>query len=168
MPAKEYKAQYIGQPAKVLKAEPALVVEWPRSLVHRHTYGKLSPFFKALTEGKLLATRCVNPECEENRLWLPPRADCPDCNQPMEWEEIPPPVIGTVHTYACVEYAGAGIELTTPYFQIDVELPGVCTIFKGYLAYGTAEIGMKVKACFRTEDPTNTILDIYWIPCEGC
>jgi hypothetical protein len=23
---------------------------------------------------------------------------------------------------------------------------------------------MKVKACFRTEDSTNTILDIYWIP----
>ena len=116
---------------------------------------------------KLLATRCVNPECEENRLWLPPRADCPDCNQPMEWEEISQPVIGTVHTYARVEYAGAGIELTTPYFQIDVELPRVCTIFKGYLAYGTPEIGMKVKACFRTENPTNTILDIYWVPYEG-
>ena len=85
----------------------------------------------------------------------------------MEWEEVPQPIIGTVHTYAHVEYAGAGIELTTPYFQIDVELPGVCTIFKGYLAYGTAEIGMKVKACFRTENPTNTILDIYWIPYEG-
>jgi uncharacterized OB-fold protein len=82
----------------------------------------------------------------------------------MTWEEIPQPVIGTVHTYARVEYAGAGIELTTPYFQVDVELPGVCTIFKGYLQYGTPRIGMKVKACFRTEDPTNTILDIYWVP----
>jgi uncharacterized OB-fold protein len=82
----------------------------------------------------------------------------------MTWEELPQPVIGTVHTYARVEYAGAGIELTTPYFQIDVELPGVCTIFKGYLQYGTAKIGMKVKADFRTEDSTNTILDIYWIP----
>ena len=158
--------QFIGQPAKVLEIEAAMVIEWPRSITHRHTYGKLSPFFKALKEGKLLATRCVNPECEENRLWLPPRADCPDCNQPMEWEEVPQPVIGTVYSYARVEYAGAGIELTTPYFQIDVELPGVCTIFKGYLAYGTAEIGMKVKACFRTENPTNTILDIYWIPYE--
>ena len=85
----------------------------------------------------------------------------------MEWEEMPQPVIGTVYTYARVEYAGAGIELTTPYFQIDVELPGVCTIFKGYLAYGTAEIGMKVKACFCKENPTNTILDIYWIPYDG-
>ena len=166
MVSKDNKVQYIGNQVKVLQVEPAMVIEWPRSLTHRHTYGKLSPFFKALKEGKLLATRCANPECAENRLWLPPRADCPDCNQPMKWEEIPQPIIGTVHTYARVEYAGAGIELTTPYYQIDVELPRVCTIFKGYLAYGTAEIGMKVQACFRTENPTNTILDIYWIPYE--
>ena len=159
--------KYIGKPAKVLQSEPALVIEWPRSLAHRHTYGKLSPFFKGLAEGRLLATRCVNPECEEHRLWLPPRADCPDCNQPMTWEELPHPIIGTVHTYARVEYAGAGIELTTPYFQIDVELPGVCTIFKGYLQYGTPEIGMKVQARFRTEDPTNTILDIHWVPVDN-
>ena len=167
MTLKDNTTQFIGQPAPVLQTEPAIVIGFPRSITHRHTYGKLSPFFEGLKKGKLLATRCVNPECKENRLWLPPRADCPDCNQPMEWEEMPQPIIGTVHTYAHVEYAGAGIELTTPYFQIDVELPGVCTIFKGYLAYGTAEIGMKVKACFRTENPTNTILDIYWIPYEG-
>ena len=159
--------KYIGRPTKVLQSGPALVIEWPRSLAHRHTYGKLSPFFKGLTEGRLLATRCVNPECGEHRLWLPPRADCPDCNQPMTWEELPQPVIGTVHTYAHVEYAGAGIELTTPYFQIDVELPGVCTIFKSYLQYGTPEIGMKVQARFRTEDHTNTILDIHWVPVDN-
>jgi len=164
MTSKRKITRYIGKPAKVLQSEPALVIEWPKNLVHRHTYGKLSPFFKGLAEGRLLATRCTNPECGEHRLWLPPRADCPDCNQPMTWEELPKPVIGTVHTYARVEYAGTGIELATPYFQIDVEIPGVCTIFKGYLQYGTAEIGMKVQACFRTENPTNTILDIYWVP----
>ncbi len=167
MTSMDNQVQYIGQPAKVLHTEPALVIDFPRTLTHRHTYGKLSPFFKALTDGKLLATRCPNPECAENKLWLPPRADCPDCNQPMVWEEIPQPVIGTVYTYARVEYAGAGIELTTPYYQIDVELPGVCTIFKGYLTYGVAEIGMKVKAGFRTDNPTNTIFDIYWIPYQG-
>ncbi len=161
------QVRYIGQPAKILQTEPALVIDFPRTMTHRHTYGKLSPFFKALKEGKLLATRCPNLECAENKLWLPPRADCPDCNQPMVWEEMPQPVIGTIYTYARVEYAGAGIELTTPYYQVDVELPGVCTIFKGYLAYGTAEIGMKVKAGFRTDNPTNTIFDIYWLPYEG-
>jgi len=164
MAIKDTNTAYIGQPAKKLQEEPAMVIEWPRSLIHRHTYGKLTPFFEALKNEKLLATKCVNHECNETRLWLPPRADCPDCNQPMEWEEIPQPVIGTVHSYACVEYAGAGIELTTPYYQIDVELGEVCTIFKGYMEYGMPEIGMKVKACFRTDNPTNTILDIYWVP----
>lgn len=167
MVAKASQVQYIGQPAPVLQTDPALVIGFPRNITHRHTYGKLSPFFKALKEGRLLATKCVNPDCEEDRLWLPPRADCPDCNQPMIWEELPPPVIGKVYSYARVEYAGIGIELTTPYYQIDIELPGVCTIFKGYLAYGIPEIGMEVKAQFRTEKPTNTILDIYWVPCKG-
>lgn len=159
-----YKTEYIGEPLKAIQEDPNLVVELPRNIVHRHTYGKLSPFFQALKQGKLLATKCVNPNCEEKRLWLPPRADCPDCNQPMEWEEIPQPIIGIVHTYARVEYAGTGIELKTPYYQIDVELPGVCTIFKGYLLEGIAEIGMKVEAKFRREKPSNTILDIYWVP----
>jgi len=162
--SRKYNTKYVGEPMKVLYTEPALVIEWPRSFIHRHSYGKLSPFFKGLTEGRLLATRCANAECEEKRLWLPPRADCPDCNQPMVWEELRQPVIGTVYTYARVVYAGTGIELTVPYYQIDVELPGVCTIFKGYLEYGEPSIGMKVKACFRTANPTNTILDMYWIP----
>ncbi|MDO8567844.1 MAG: OB-fold domain-containing protein [Dehalococcoidales bacterium] len=164
MTSKEESVKFTGQPANIIKAEPALVIEWPMAITHRHTYGKLSPFFKGLTEGKLLATKCVNPECDEHRLWLPPRADCPDCNQPMKWQDIPQPVMGTVYTYARVEYAGAGIELSTPYYQVDVELPGVCTIFKGYLANGEPKIGMKVKAAFRTENPTHTILDICWTP----
>jgi uncharacterized protein len=166
MASNNYKTKCIGKPLKILKENPAMVVEFPRSFVHRHTYGKLSPFFQGLKQGKLLATKCVNPDCGEKRLWLPPRADCPDCNQPMEWQEIPQPIIGIVHTYARVVYAGTGIELKTPYYQIDVELPGVCTIFKGYLLEGEAKIGMKVKACFRTTRSTNTILDMYWVPYE--
>ena len=164
MELEERATKYNGKPLKTLQDDVALVVEWPRSLTHRHTYGKLSPFFRALKEGKLLATKCPNPECDNKLLWLPPRADCPDCNQPMVWEELPQPVVGTVHTFAFVVYTGTGIELDTPYYQVDVELPGVCTIFKGYLAYGKPEIGMKVKACFRKENHSNTILDIYWIP----
>jgi uncharacterized OB-fold protein len=160
----DLKTKYIGTPLELAQDDAAMVVKYPRSGVHNHTYGKLTPFFRSLKQGKLMATKCVNPKCEENRMWLPPRADCPDCNQPMDWVEIPNPVIGTVHTYAKVVYAGAGIELETPYYQIDVELPGCCTIFKGYLSHGTAKIGMKVQAVFNTKNPTNTILDIYWEP----
>ena len=160
----ELKTKYIGTPLEIMKDEDGMVVLTPRAGVHRHTYGKLSPFFRALKKGKLMATKCVNPKCPEKRMWLPPRADCPDCNQPMKWVEIPNPVIGTVHTYAKLVYPGAGIELKAPYYQIDVEVPGCCTIFKGYLTSGTAKIGMKVKAGFNTKKPSNTILDIYWEP----
>jgi len=113
-----------------------------------------------------MATCCPNNHCPENRLWIPPRAHCPDCHTEMIWETLPNPVIGTIHTFTEVVYAGTGMELTTPYWQIDVEIPGLATIPKSYLLYGKPAIGMKVKAEFRTKDPTNTVLDYYWVPYE--
>jgi uncharacterized OB-fold protein len=158
------KARFIGTPSKVVENDPAMVIEWPRNLVHYHTYGQLSRFFEELKKGKLFATHCVNSKCFEKKLWIPPRADCPDCHQPMEWQELPKPVIGEIFTFTRVEYPGEGIELSTPYWQIDVEIPGLATIPKSYLLYGKPHIGMKVKAGFRTRKPTNTILDLYWVP----
>lgn len=160
------KVRFIGKPLKVEQEDPGMVVEWPRTLVHHHTYGRLSRFFEGLKKRKLFATRCVNPECPEKRLWLPPRADCPDCLMPMEWKELKKPVIGEIYTFTRVEYPGEGIELSTPYWQIDVKIPGLATVPKGYLLYGEPRIGMKVKAGFRTKNPSNTILDLYWIPFE--
>ena len=62
---------------------------------HFHTYGLLTPYFEGLTKGRLMATRCVNADCHigkgNGEMWLPPRADCPDCHQPMVWEEIKNP-----------------------------------------------------------------------------
>jgi uncharacterized OB-fold protein len=158
--------RFIGRATKFRQTEPAAVIEWPRSITHVHTYGMLSPFFKGLREGRLMATRCPNEKCPEKRLWIPPRAHCPDCHAEMRWEDLPNPVIGTIHTFTEVVYAGAGIELSTPYWQVDVEIPGLATIPKSYLLYGKPTIGMKVKAEFRTKHPTNTVLDYYWVPLE--
>jgi len=157
---------FIGQVTRIRQTEPATVVEWPRSITHIHTYGMLSPFFKGLREGRLMATRCPNEKCLEKRLWMPPRAHCPDCHTEMTWEALPNPVIGTIHTFTEVVYAGTGIELSTPYWQIDVDIPGLATIPKSYLLYGKPHIGMKVRAEFRTRKPTNTVLDYYWVPHE--
>jgi len=158
------EVKFTGQPMRVELAKPATVIEWPRTLVHHHTYGLLSPFFEGLRKGELKATRCVNPLCHEKRFWLPPRIDCPDCHQRMEWIRLKNPVIGEVFTFTHVEYPGHGIELSYPYYQIDVKLDGAATVMKGYLVRGEARIGMKVKAGFRTKNPTNTILDLYWEP----
>ena len=85
----------VGQPAKTHDMGDAWVVELPRfgpEGTHYHTYGLLTPYFKGLAEGKLLGTRCTNRACPVSQgrgeLWLPPRADCPDCHQPMAWGEI--------------------------------------------------------------------------------
>lgn len=154
-----------GVPMVVEKTSPAMVIQWPRTIVHHHTYGLLSPFFEGLKKGKLMATKCPTKGCEAG-LWLPPRADCPDCHSRMKWVEMKNPVIGDVFTFTHVEYPGHGIEISYPYYQIDVKIPNVCTTMKGYMVKGEAKIGMKVKACFRTKGSTNTILDLYWVPAE--
>jgi uncharacterized OB-fold protein len=134
---------------------------------HYHTYGLLTPYFKGLTEGRLLGTRCINPACPiskgDGELWIPPRADCPDCHQPMEWKEVADPK-GYIYTYTYVERGGTGLEIPCPYYQIDVKIEGVATILKSYLdGPGPVKIGDRVRACFRTGDEaTHTCLDLYW------
>jgi uncharacterized OB-fold protein len=164
---KPKETTFIGQAAHIRQTQPAIVIDFPRSLNHVHTYGMLSPFFEGLRKGELRATHCPNGNCPENRLWIPPRAHCPDCYTEMVWKTLPNPVIGRIYTFTQVVYAGTGIELSTPYWQVDVEIPGLATIPKSYLLHGEPYIGMKVKAEFRTKNPTNTVLDYYWVPYEG-
>jgi len=163
---KRKETTFIGKVTKIRQKEPATVIEWPRSLTHVHTYGMLSPFFEGLRKGELRGTLCPNKECPEKRLWIPPRAHCPDCHAEMTWKPLSNPVIGRIYTFTEVVYAGTGIELSTPYWQVDVEIPGLATIPKSYLLYGKPSIGMKVKAEFRTKTPSNTVLDYYWVPYE--
>jgi uncharacterized protein len=161
------EVKFVGHVTNVRQSDPCMVIEWPRSITHVHTYGLLSPFFEGLRKGELRATRCRNRNCPEKRLWIPPRGHCPDCHTEMAWKTLPNPVIGTIYTFTEVVYAGTGIELSTPYWQVDVEIPGLATIPKSYLLYGKPRIGMKVMAEFRTQKPTNTVLDYCWVPYEG-
>jgi uncharacterized protein len=163
---KKEETRFVGESAIVRQTEPATVIEWPRTLTHVHTYGMLSPFFEGLRKGELRATFCPNEHCAEKRLWIPPRGHCPDCHTEMLWKTLSNPVTGTIHTFTQVVYAGTGIELSTPYWQVDVEIPGLATLPKSYLVRGRPFIGMKVRAEFRTKHPTNTVLDYYWVPLE--
>jgi len=149
----------------------AWVVHIPRfgdEGTHFHTYGLLTPYFKALTEGRLMATRCINASCPIGKghgdLWLPPRADCPDCHQEMVWEEIANPR-GYIYTFTLVERGGTGLEIPTPYYQIDVKIEGVGTMIKSYLVGNKRKIkiGDRVRACFRTgKKSTHTSLDLFF------
>ena len=54
-------------------------------------------FFEALSEGKLLATRCK----ATGTIYFPPQVDCPDApNSEVEWVELPKE--GTLVTYTVI------------------------------------------------------------------
>ena len=158
------------EPSTVHEEKGAWVLENPRfgrEGTHFHTYGRLTPYFIGLAEGQLMATRCVNEKCPISKgkgdLWLPPRADCPDCHQEMAWKQVEN-TTGYIYTYTYVERGGTGLEIACPYYQIDVKLGGVGTIVKSYLNDpGPIRIGDRVRACFRTgEMATHTALDLYF------
>ncbi len=153
--------ELIAPGCEAIKSDP-MVIKNVKEYFHLHAYGGLTKFFQGLRESKLYGTRCTNAECEEKRIWLPPRLHCPDCLQEMEWVEAPQ--AGTIYTHSTVQYPGSNFKLSTPCPLISVELEGVCTKMMSYLKEGKPEIGMKVKAWFRTEEPTNTILDLAWVP----
>ena len=164
------RVQLKTTPAKITGEKDVWILHFPRfgeEGTHYHTYGMLTPYFRGLSEGRLMATRCVDARCPIARgrgeLWLPPRADCPDCHQPMVWEEVPDPR-GYIYTYTYVERGGAGLEIECPYYQIDVKMEGVGTIMKGWLAdREPIQIGDKVRARFLTgKESTHTCLDLYW------
>ena len=150
-----------GTTAEVLNEDP-LVIKNQKSHYHIHSYGGWGRFFRALREEKLLATRCTNADCDEKDLWLPPRCECPDCWHETEWVEAPK--TGTVYTHSTVLYPGAPFRAGTPCPLISVEIEGVCTKLMGYMKEGEPKIGMPVQAVFNTQEPTNTILDLAWVP----
>lgn len=146
---------------EVWNTEP-LAVKNPKTWAHFHSYGGWGKFFDGLQESKLLATRCMNPQCAEKRLWLPPRCECPDCWHPMEWVEAPQ--VGTVYTFSEVKYPGELFKLPAGTPLISVELEGVCTKLMSWLKEGHPAFGMQVRAVFNTQRPTNSILDLAWVP----
>ncbi|HEY9585047.1 MAG TPA: hypothetical protein VJJ02_00435 [Candidatus Paceibacterota bacterium] len=147
-------------------SENLIVRENPREITHYHSYGRLSTFFRALTEGALMGTRCSNSECRHTGIWLPPRVYCPDCWKRMYWIVIDTSDV-KVYTHSMTNFPGAGFMLTTPCPLISVVIPEVCTKFMSYLsefAPGEPYVGMPVKPVFRTKKPTYTILDVSWVP----
>lgn len=144
-----------------LEKDP-FVIRNPKTWSHFHSYGGWGRFFTALQKGKLMGTRCANRACREKRLWLPPRCECPDCWHEMEWVEAPQ--TGQVFTWSVVRYPGELFKLPPGTPLISVELEGVCTKLMSWLKEGEPEIGMNVRAVFNTQRPTNTILDLAWVP----
>ncbi|MDZ7860125.1 MAG: hypothetical protein U5O15_05580 [Candidatus Krumholzibacteriota bacterium] len=139
----------------------------PRDMTYIHSYGSEAPFFEALGEGKLLATRCDNPDCQfKGTVYQPFRIHCPDClgkNTVFDMTEQAKET-AKVHTFMVCERAGAFNILDKPIKFVNIEFDDVDTILMSYLSLGEPEIGMKVIPIFRTKYPTSTILDLSWVP----
>jgi len=156
--------------ATVLRSVDPMVIEKPRNPIHVHTYGGETPFFRGLAEGKLLATRCVNPKCvpagKSRTRFLPPRVYCPDCLERMKWEDITDLARRTakIHTHITVANPGAFNRVPVPCEIISVEIDNTSTIIMSYLRSGKPEIGMPIEPVFETANPTYTILDLSGVP----
>ena len=142
----------------------------PRDIIHIHTYGGESVFFESLSKGRLMATRCDNPDCADGygSIYQPFRIYCPDClvkATVIDMTDIAR-AGARVHTFMITERTGAFNTLPLPVKFINVEFEGVSTILMGYLCMGEPEIGLKVVPIFNTGAPTYTILDLWWVP-EG-
>lgn len=138
----------------------------PRDLTHIHAYGGEAPFFESLKDGKLLATRCDNPECPATgSIFVPFRIHCMDCLEKNTVIDITELACTTskIHTFMITERTGAFNTLPIPIKFINIEFEGVCTILMSYLSVGEPRIGMRVIPIFRTKNPTFTILDLSWV-----
>lgn len=141
----------------------------PRDMTYMHTYGGEAVFFESLSRGRLMATRCDDPECDLNgTVFMPFRIHCPDClgrNTVVDLTETARKT-ARIHTFMVCERSGAFNVLDKPIKFINIEFDGVATILMSYMSAGEPEMGMKVVPIFKTRDPTYTIIDLSWVP-EG-
>lgn len=141
----------------------------PRDMTYIHSYGGEAIFFESLSEGKLLATRCDDPDCDsKGTIYLPFRVHCPDClsrNTVIDLTDIAK-TTARIHTFMVCERSGAFNSLEKPIKFINIEFDGVATILMSYLSLGDPQFDMKVIPIFKTSGPTFTILDLSWVP-EG-
>ncbi len=170
MARQNYEFDNLRADATILRRLDPMVIEKPRSPIHVHTYGGETPFFKGLSEGRLMATRCCHAACDpsgkEGYFYLPPRIYCPDCLEKTQWADITGRAVKTakIHTHITVENPGAFNRVPIPCELISVEIEGVTTLIMSQLIGARPEIGMPIGPVFETESPTFTILDLAWQP----
>ena len=138
----------------------------PREMVYVHAYGGEAPFFESLSQGKLMATRCDNKDCDlHGTIYQPFRIHCFDClgkNTVFDMTDLAKKT-AKIHTFMVCERSGAFNVLDKPIKFINIEFEGVATILMSVLYVGEPKIGMRVVPIFQKKSPTYTILDLAWV-----
>ena len=153
-----------------VKKEPPLELEY-RDWKPEYLYslGELSPFFRAIINDKqLLTSKC--PKC--GKRWMPPRGECPDCYEEVDW--VPISGEGTVVACSYVYFKGHGVELLgyldLPYVYALIHLDGTDTYMSHGIKpksqkMGEIKTGSRVKAVFK-DMRRGTIGDFYFVPVD--
>lgn len=129
----------------------------------RHSLGKLSRFFLALEERKLLGTVC--PTC--GKVWLPPRPVCPDDLAITAWTELAQRgrlAVGSLSAYT-LKTAGGERTLVLGY----VEVEGTSSLLLQQirnLGDHALEPGLPLKVVW-SEAPVEHPMELFWFEPEA-
>jgi len=125
--------------------EPLTVLRSPLRLEYTYTAGETaSRFLRGFAEGKILGRRC--PECD--KVYVPPRGNCPICTTPMA-DEVELAHSGTITKFCIVNLPFAARNIEIPYVSASVLLDGAdVPIFHlvQEIPYDQIRIGMRVEA----------------------
>lgn len=124
-----------------------------------HSLGKLSRFFLELENRRLMGTRC--PKC--NRLWMPPRAMCPDDWTITLWEEIS--IFGVLEVASRSAYknteSGGPEDLVLGYVHLDGAHTSLLQRIANYGDPRRLVHGMPVKAVW-ADTEVNHPMELFW------
>ncbi|MGC8663255.1 MAG: Zn-ribbon domain-containing OB-fold protein [Thermoplasmata archaeon] len=167
----------------VSKNKNPLVVDFPYSILYKHTFGEVSPFFVGLKNKRLLGTVCRNNDKHKNGkeiLYLPPRADCPECMAELtEWVDLTDADI-RIYTYTTAYFAGETFLNRIPYTLINIDVKGYDNSYSKLTStlvinepgeinidLKDIRIGMKIKPKFR-DVPLEKVdaSTLYFVPAE--
>ena len=148
-----------------LKEMSPILVEQPYSITYLHSYGQDSPWFAGLSAGHLLASR----DSETGYTYGTPRGHDMYTGNETDWIEIP--AEGVVHAFTVCHFGSEEFLPETPYVLVQVEFPGVDTLFLARLIgvdpadASTDWIGMKIKGRFRRLSKFKPT-DLYFYPAD--
>lgn len=165
------------------KNKDALVLEQPYNILYKHSFGEVSNYFKGLHEHKLMGTICRNKEHHKNKhdiLFLPPRADCPECMRELdEWIEVQDMDI-RIYTFTNMYFAGESFLDKLPLTLINIDVQGFDNSYSKLISILVTDedgeinidkkdvrIGMKIKPKFK-DVPLEKVdaSTLYFVPLE--
>ena len=140
----------------------SLIIRYPYSITYIHSYAEDSPFFLALSEGKLKGSKCTARRC--GATYATPRGHCMRCGAPTEWIDLP--LTGKLHSWTTCHFGSEAFLKETPYNLALVEFEGIDSLLLARVKDAVESdlyVGMPVEARF-DPNPKYSITDVWFVP----